>query len=165
LPLQFARLLIRAESVRLCRGDGTVLPFRADLFDIVTCFDVIEHIPQERAPRLVVEVRRLLRPGGLFIITTPNRESLPNRLWGHQLNEKHYYEYNLSELGELLCAHGYVVEQTAGIYLPPPVLQPYLEHYASVFPIKYAFLSLIRAGVGLPSLSEKLLLVARRGEA
>lgn len=164
LPLQFARLLIRRDNVKLCCGDGTALLFRPRAFDVVTCFDVIEHLPQEKAISLVDEVRRVLRSGSLFIITTPNRDSLRNRLWGHRVEEKHYYEYNLPELRETLHSRGFAVARTAGIYLPPPVLQPYLEHYANIFPIKHAFLLLIRAGARWPDWSETLLLVARREE-
>lgn len=165
LPLRFARLLIQAENVRLCRGDGKALLFRAGVFDTVTCFDMIEHIPQQQAQLLIREVQRVLRPGGLFILTTPNRESLHHRLRGHELNPKHYHEYTLPELCEALCAHGYVVKRTAGIYIPPPVLQSYLEHYANVFPAKRLFEALIKAGSRLPSWSEKLLLVASLGDA
>ena len=164
LPLQFARLLIHADNVKLCRGDVRALLFPNAVFDTVICFDVIEHIPQEDAHRLITEVHRVLRPGGLFVIVTPNRDSLHNRVWGHELNPKHYHEYNLPELSETLAAHGYEVKRTAGIYLPPLVLQPYLEHYASVFPLKWIFVALIRAGKRLPTWSEKLLLVAKRGE-
>jgi len=164
LPLQFARLLIKHSNVKLCCGDSTALLFRPEIFDAVTCFDVLEHIPQEKVSGLIMGVRHVLRPGGLFIVTTPNRDSLHNRLWGHRLNTKHYHEYNLSELCDTLCAHGYVIEHQAGIYLPPPILQPYLEHYANIFPVKYAFLLLIRAGSRLPDWSEELMLVARRGD-
>lgn len=165
LPLQFARRLIQCDNVRFCCGDGIALMFRAGVFDVVTCFDVVEHIPQGKVTRLIDEVWRVLRRGGLFIVTTPNRNSLPNRLWGHRLSsEKHYYEYNLSELHEVVCAHGFAIERATGIYLPPPLLQPYFEHYANVFPVKYVFLLLVRTGARLPAWSETLLLVARREE-
>lgn len=46
------------------------LPFANDSFDFVISFQVIEHI--KRDLELVREVKRVLRPGGKFIVTTPN---------------------------------------------------------------------------------------------
>lgn len=171
LPLQFAHLLIHGESVRpsagrarvrLCRGDGTRLPFCSGAFDVAVCLDMIEHLPQQRVPGFIDEVWRVLRPSGLFVIVTPNRANLHNRLWGHRLSEKHYYEYTLRELGAIVIEHRFSTESVAGIYLPPPILRPYLEHYANVFPIKHIFRLLINAGTKLPEWSEKLFLIARR---
>jgi ubiquinone/menaquinone biosynthesis C-methylase UbiE len=48
----------------------TALPFSADAFDLVTCFDVLEHLPRpEQALRAMVEVCR-----GTLVCTTPNRK-------------------------------------------------------------------------------------------
>jgi SAM-dependent methyltransferase len=161
LPLQFARLLVQQSNVALSRGDAAHLPLASQAFDGVTCFDVIEHLPKARAHELMQEAYRVLRPGGWFIVTTPNRASLHNRLWGHKLSHKHYYEYTLPELGVLFSKAGFRVEQKTGIYLPPLVLRPYLEHYANVFPVKHAFRLLIHAGAWAPGWSETLFLAAR----
>jgi SAM-dependent methyltransferase len=161
LPLQFARLLIQEGNVALARGDGTHLPLASQAFDGITCFDVIEHLPEGRVPGLLAEAYRVLKPGGWFVVTTPNRASLHSRLWGHRMNQKHYYEYTLPELAALFSKAGFCVEQTTGIYLPPPVLRPYLEHYANVFPLKHAFRLLIYAGAWAPGWSETLFLTAR----
>jgi SAM-dependent methyltransferase len=50
--------------------DGAALPFADATFDVVTMFDVIEHIPDPGV--FLQEVRRTLRPGGVFIFQTPN---------------------------------------------------------------------------------------------
>ena len=47
------------------------LPFADEYFDVVTMLAVFEHIDPERLVRLVVEIRRLLKPGGVYILTTP----------------------------------------------------------------------------------------------
>ena len=52
-------------------GSGTDLPFDDGGFEAVSCCDVLEHIPQWE--QVIVEVGRMLKPGGLFFIDTINR--------------------------------------------------------------------------------------------
>lgn len=47
------------------------LPFDDEYFDVVTMLAVFEHIDPERLVQLVAEIRRLLMPGGMCILTTP----------------------------------------------------------------------------------------------
>lgn len=53
---------------------GEALPFAAAAFHIVVCVDVLEHV--ESLDRVLSEVRRVLRPGGLFLFDTINRTPL-----------------------------------------------------------------------------------------
>lgn len=59
---------------RLVCGDSQQLPFRDEGFDIVTAFDLIEHV--DRDDSLVSEVHRILRPGGILLSTVPVHPSL-----------------------------------------------------------------------------------------
>jgi len=61
------------------------LPFADDAFGLVNATDVVEHVADQG--RLLGEVRRALRPGGLFFFNSPNRFTLLTRephvkLWG-----------------------------------------------------------------------------------
>lgn len=47
------------------------LPYEAGAFDAVTMLAVIEHLPPERVPGLLADIRRVLRPGGTLVLTTP----------------------------------------------------------------------------------------------
>ncbi|MEW6682868.1 MAG: class I SAM-dependent methyltransferase [Nitrospirota bacterium] len=47
------------------------LPFKNQFFDVVTMLAVFEHVEPRRLPTLLGEVYRVLRPGGIFILTTP----------------------------------------------------------------------------------------------
>jgi SAM-dependent methyltransferase len=61
-------------AARIVRGDCQALPFADAAFDRVFAGDVIEHQSQEGGLRLLAEMRRVLRPGGVLLIhTTPNR--------------------------------------------------------------------------------------------
>jgi len=58
------------EKVRFICGDATNLPFQNDFFDLVTMFDVIEHIPDHQ--KAISEALRVLKPKGFLLISTPN---------------------------------------------------------------------------------------------
>lgn len=61
----------RYPNVRFEVGDLSTLAFPAGTFDAVVSFQVIEHLQSPRG--FVTECARVLRPGGLLILSTPNR--------------------------------------------------------------------------------------------
>jgi len=70
------------------------LPFGDETFDCAISFQVIEHIDKDA--EFVREIHRVLRPGGRFIVTTPNAPmSLTRNPW-------HVREYTAGELQKLL---------------------------------------------------------------
>lgn len=83
----------RRSTGRLVAADALRLPF-GRAFDTVVSFETIEHVPD--AARFVAECARVLRPGGTFIVSTPNRE-----LWSPRsprpLQRYHVREFNLRE--------------------------------------------------------------------
>jgi SAM-dependent methyltransferase len=52
-------------------GADPTLPFEAGFFDVVTMLAVYEHLESSSLAVLLGEVRRVLKPGGRFVITTP----------------------------------------------------------------------------------------------
>lgn len=52
-------------------GSGESLPFEDETFDAVTILAVIEHIRPENVEQLLISIRRLLKPEGVLVITTP----------------------------------------------------------------------------------------------
>lgn len=52
------------------------LPFEAMSFDVVFCTEVLEHMLDEDRLEMLKEVRRILRPGGVLVATTPYKERL-----------------------------------------------------------------------------------------
>ncbi|HEC35639.1 MAG TPA: class I SAM-dependent methyltransferase [Anaerolineae bacterium] len=59
-------------------ADGLSLPFSDESFDLVIMVEVIEHVPDKET--LMAEVARVLRPGGLLYLTTPNPHCYALRL-------------------------------------------------------------------------------------
>jgi len=64
--------------------------FRGNFFDLVTIFDVIEHMSDPM--RTLKEVRRVLKPKGFVYLLTPNIHSINSLLLG-----KHWYQYKPNE--------------------------------------------------------------------
>lgn len=57
--------------------DASVLPFDAGSFDAVVCIEVLEHLFDPKAA--LENIRRVLKPGGIFISTVPNTVYWRNR--------------------------------------------------------------------------------------
>jgi len=72
--VEFGRHLAAANNLKVTLQYANVrsLPFPSEHFDAVTMVETIEHIPQSERPSALAEIRRVLRPAGRIIITTPN---------------------------------------------------------------------------------------------
>ncbi|NBE08206.1 bifunctional 2-polyprenyl-6-hydroxyphenol methylase/3-demethylubiquinol 3-O-methyltransferase UbiG [Paragemmobacter ruber] len=71
-----ARAHARAAGLRIGYdvGVGEALPYADAAFDAVVCVDVLEHVADLH--KVLAEVARVLRPGGLFLFDTINRNLL-----------------------------------------------------------------------------------------
>lgn len=72
--LAVARRHDATASVRYVAGDVYAMPFPDASFDVVTAMDLLEHV--EDPARAIAEFARVLRPGGLLIFHTFNRNPL-----------------------------------------------------------------------------------------
>lgn len=61
------------EEPEFIRGDGCQMPFSGDSFDIIISNQVFEHISPGQRTQMLAEINRVLRPGGEFLISIPNR--------------------------------------------------------------------------------------------
>ncbi len=81
--LEQARAKVRAEQfedyITLWQRDASDLPFPADTFDVVTCLEALEFLPQPRGA--LAEMARVLRPGGLLLCTLRIDIWMPDRVW------------------------------------------------------------------------------------
>jgi len=55
-----------------CLGDATSIPYRPGSFDYLVCTEILEHLTVEQGAEAVKEYYRVLRPGGVALITVPN---------------------------------------------------------------------------------------------
>lgn len=65
-----ARRFAAPAARRLVAAHAEHLPFADASCDVVTAFDVLEHVPEPEL--LIAEVARVLRPGGIFVGATPD---------------------------------------------------------------------------------------------
>lgn len=79
--IRYAANKLAGKSARLRaslgRADGEALPFRDASVDVVVFSEVIEHLM--RPERAVWEIARVLRPGGVLVMTTNNASEVPLR--------------------------------------------------------------------------------------
>ena len=110
-------------NAKFCQMVVPPLDFADESFDYVVSFQVIEHI--EKDVDFVREVNRVLRPGGKFIVSTPNAPmSLTRNPW-------HVREYNADEL-ELLLKPGFSSVERMGVYGNERVMEYYEQNRRGV---------------------------------
>jgi SAM-dependent methyltransferase len=115
---------LSASAVRYCNDrklpcrlfDGVTLPFDDESFDVISSWHVIEHVTD--VEQALVEWFRVLRPGGVIALETPDASSPLVRLRGAKYRKfwapEHIYTFTPSTLAEFMCRAGFAI-------LPRPV--------------------------------------------
>jgi SAM-dependent methyltransferase len=99
-------------SLDVLRANLAALPVASGSVDVVANFQVIEHLWDQDG--FLAECRRILRPGGILLVTTPNRLTFsPGQ--DSPLNPFHTRELAPDELVDLLHANGFTVEFRGGL--------------------------------------------------
>ena len=99
--VEHARSRYRAPNLDFQVADCLDLPFAADSFDCVVSFETLEHL--EDHDGLLSEFRRVLRPGGFLLLSSPDKAIYSDKLQNR--NEFHVRELYRDELESLLRAH------------------------------------------------------------
>ncbi|MBI3034053.1 class I SAM-dependent methyltransferase [Candidatus Woesearchaeota archaeon] len=123
----------RAFGIKAVRHDlAKKFPFQDNYFDVVYSAEVIEHIYD--TDFYLSEIYRVLKPGGIFLVTTPNIASLTDRfrlLLGKRPSpieyrlgmdtNGHIRGYTFADLASQLRNHGFVVVKQTTSNFPCPV--------------------------------------------
>ena len=103
----------RAGGLPVHTGPLAAAPWEPGSFDAVTLWDVIEHLQDPRAA--LTQVARLLRPGGILLLTTPNIRSLSYAALGYHWNvvgpNDHLYYFAPRTLARLLHETGFAIHR------------------------------------------------------
>ncbi len=101
----------RQEGLNCHQVDGIALPFASESFDLITHWHVIEHV--ENVSEALNEWKRVLKPGGLMVLETPNSSFLKARVLGPRYKKfwpaEHLYTFNRQNLSSILERSGFSV--------------------------------------------------------
>jgi len=105
LALNFCR---RRSLKRLILGDGAKLPIAQSQVDAIIGLDIFEHIEDDVAA--FKEAYRVLRPGGILVLSVPAFRSL----WGpHDVALMHFRRYRTAEVRKRLEEAGFTIRRTS----------------------------------------------------
>lgn len=88
------------QNLSFVQAGATSLPMTPDSFDVVVSFETIEHLLEQA--EMLAEIRRVLRPDGCLIISSPNRPVYSADR--ETPNEFHVAELDFEELHDLLSS-------------------------------------------------------------
>lgn len=98
----------------------TYLPIRDNYFDIIIFTEVFEHLHPYKVKDIMQDIKRILKPGGIIIFSTPNLAALENRISlllggigkyrsGSIIATCHTREYTMKELVIFLIKEGFEI--------------------------------------------------------
>lgn len=110
------RSVARIGAARVTYGSATELPFADNSFDVLTAWDVLEHLPDPA--RALEEFHRVLRPDGVLAASTPNPEARSVQCRGRgsiQFSDAtHVSILPATDWHRLLVEYGFRVETMGG---------------------------------------------------
>jgi len=114
--VRFGRTLF--PELNLVQGDVQTLGFKEGIFDVAIATAIIEHVPDPEG--VVREIRRVLKPGGILVMTAPDPfwERLATGV-GHLKEDQHHRVMDLKELQELVKREGFSVLKAEKFMLSP----------------------------------------------
>jgi SAM-dependent methyltransferase len=111
----------------LARGSVELLPFASASFDVVTSFEVIYHLGVGNDVSALHEIRRVLKPGGLFLLRVPAHDWLRGE---HDRLVHTRHRYSPDEVRGKLEAADFTVDQLTwanALLFPPAVAKRLAE--------------------------------------
>ncbi|TFV60349.1 class I SAM-dependent methyltransferase [Mycobacterium sp. PS03-16] len=124
-----AHVRARYPRIDVRHANLAALPLPDASVDVVVNFQVIEHLWDQ--PQFVAECLRVLRPGGLLLMSTPNRITFSPGL-DTPVNPFHTRELNAAELTELLIDAGFRLEAMLGVFHGPGLAARDARHGGSL---------------------------------
>lgn len=98
--IAYAREHFPLPNTTFLTASATALPFATGSFDLITAFEVIEHL--ENWHDLLIEARRLLHADGTFLVSTPNKLYYAESRAEKGPNPFHAHEFEFSEFRDAL---------------------------------------------------------------
>ncbi len=86
------------------------LPFKSNTLNVISCFETIEHIPLNEVEPTLLDIHRVLKEDGIFLISTPNRVANGNI----KMSTDHKQEFSPEELSYILKKNGFNILEKYG---------------------------------------------------
>ena len=118
--VQNASTVYSKANLTFQQGSAIALDFANASFDVVVSFETIEHLAEQA--EMLAEIRRVLRPNGLLVISSPNRPIYSEESGEH--NEFHVKELDFNEFDELLKVQFPAIKYFGQRMLMGSVIQP-----------------------------------------
>ncbi len=100
--IAYARAHYPLPNTNFLTASATAVPFAAASFDLITAFEVIEHL--DNWHDLLIETRRLLHPNGTFLVSTPNKLYYAESRASEGPNPFHTHEFEFAQFRDALRA-------------------------------------------------------------
>ncbi|MCL4477968.1 MAG: glycosyltransferase [Deltaproteobacteria bacterium] len=117
---KYPKSIIEKLHIKQCNFENDVIPYHDNEFDCVIFTEVLEHIAIKHPVKILEEIKRLLSPGGILILSTPNVSSIgnvfalmrgDNVFWDPKIfygsTDRHNREYTPKEVFSLLQDAGF----------------------------------------------------------
>lgn len=116
--IDFCRNNYTKANIEFLEMDIRSIKFDSQSFDCVVSFETLEHIYEQE--QFLQEVKRVLKPGGILIISTPDKENYRKRFVGDDQNRFHKKELSRDEFNRLLERY-FTIRQVYGQVVMPQI--------------------------------------------
>ncbi len=116
----YASDFVAKKGIKVCNQNAEgKFCYDSKLFDIVTMWDVIEHL--YNPGKALSEINRVLKKDGFLILSTPNFSGLTRLLFGFNAYQislpEHLFYFNLDSIKNILNKHGFRIIKAKSIHL------------------------------------------------
>jgi len=129
------------KSLGFIQADVTKLPVKSNSADIITGFEITEHIDRELQEQYIRELYRVLKPGGVAFVSIPYRYSFETNAKGETIrsgsftNPHHLYEPTRDEMKDLFSNAGLAITEELGQITVPPEQAEMIRKMNKIVPI------------------------------
>jgi ubiquinone/menaquinone biosynthesis C-methylase UbiE len=95
--IENAKKKYTAGNIFFSTGSVLKIPARDNSFDVITCFETLEHINEQK--EMLAELKRVLSPSGILLISTPDKKNYSDKTgYKNPFHKKELYEQDFKNL-------------------------------------------------------------------